>query len=404
MKYIDQLNLSGKRVFIRADLNVPFDDNKNVADDTRIKASLPTINYALEHGASVVLASHLGRPKGKRDDKYSLEPVARRLRDFVKAEVIMAKDCIGEEVTKQAQALKPGQILLLENVRFYNEEEGNDQEFAKKLAALADLYVNDAFATAHRAHASTAAITEFMREKAGGFTLKNELDYFAKAMSNPQRPLVTIFGGSKVSTKMEAIRNVGKTANRIIIGGAMANTFFAADGLNVGKSLYEPEQVENARQIKKELQERGCELVLPVDVVVAEKFEGGVPTRVVATNQIGDNDLALDIGPKSIELFAAKLQDAATIVWNGPVGAFETKEFSAGTYALVDILANAKGLTVVGGGDTDRALHEKHAMEKMGYVSTAGGAFLELLEGKELPAVKALEKAAASSCCCGCGH
>ncbi|MCC6932161.1 MAG: phosphoglycerate kinase [Deltaproteobacteria bacterium] len=400
MKYIDQLDLKGKRVFIRADLNVPFDDNKNVADDTRIKASLPAINFALEHGASVVLASHLGRPKGKRDDKYSLEPVARRLRDFIKNEIIMATDCIGDKVTKQAQALKPGQILLLENVRFYNEEEANDKEFAKKMAALADLYVNDAFATAHRAHASTAAITEFMKEKAGGFTLKNELEYFAKAMSNPKRPLVTIFGGSKVSTKMDAIRNVGKTANRIIIGGAMANTFFAADGLNVGKSLYEAEQVENAKQIKKELTAGGCELVLPVDVVVAEKLESGIPTRVVAINDIGANDLALDIGPKSIELFNAKLQDAATIVWNGPVGAFETKEFSAGTYAVVDMLTASKALTVVGGGDTDRALHEKHAMEKIGYVSTAGGAFLELLEGKELPAVKALE--AKSGCCCCC--
>ena len=400
MKYIDQIDLKGKKVFIRADLNVPFDENKEVADDTRIKASLPTINYAIENGAAVVLASHLGRPKGKRDDAYSLKPVAKRLQQLVKAEVIMADDCIGANVETSALNLKPGQILLLENVRFYKEEEANDSEFAKKLANLAEVYVNDAFATAHRAHASTAAITEFMPVKAGGFTLKNELEYFAKAMSSPKRPLVTIFGGSKVSTKMEAIRNVSKIADRIIIGGAMANTFFVAQGLNVGKSLFEPEQVQNAAAIAKELREGKCELVLPVDVIVAEKLEAGVPTKAVAIDKIGDAEMALDVGPKTIELYASKLGDAETIVWNGPVGAFETKEFSNGTYALVDLLAQSKALTVVGGGDTDRALHEKHAMEKMGYVSTAGGAFLELLEGKELPAVKALNAEKKSSCCC----
>ena len=389
MKFIDELDLKGKKVIIRCDFDVPIADGQ-VKDETRIKAALPTINYALSKGAIVILLAHAGRPKGKKDPTYTLKPVADNLRTKLSAEVLMASDCIGPEVEAQVASLKPGQVLVLENVRFYKEEEGNDLKFAEQLAKLADVYVNNAFATAHRAHASTEGIARFAKEKAGGLTLKNELEYFAKALTDPKRPLVTIFGGSKVSTKMDALRNVGKKANRIVIGGAMANTFFVADGLRVGKSLYEPEQVENAVAIRKELQSHGCELVLPVDVVVAEKLEAGVPTKIVSIDAIGDNDLALDIGPKSVELIASKISDAATIVWNGPVGAFETKEFSAGTYGVVDLLVNSKALTVVGGGDTDRALHDKHAVEKMGYVSTAGGAFLELLEGKELPAVKAL--------------
>ncbi|MDR2338174.1 MAG: phosphoglycerate kinase [Deltaproteobacteria bacterium] len=392
MKCIDELELNNKKVFIRADLDVPLNADQTVANDTRVKALLPTLKYAIEHGAKVILGSHLGRPKGEKNPKYSLAPVAEHLKKLISAEVILAQDCVGAEVQAQIQALKPKQILVLENLRFYNGEEKNDPEFAKQLAALCDVYINDAFATSHRAHASTAGMAALVAEKASGFNLKKELEYFDKAMKTPQRPLATIFGGAKVSTKMQAIKNVGQTADVIVIGGAMANTFFVAAGIKVGKSLFEPEEVENAKQIAQTLKARGCKLILPVDVVVAEKFESGVPTKVVDVQNIAENEMALDIGTKTVELIAQALKEANTIVWNGPVGAFETKEFSAGTYAVVDLLAESKALTVVGGGDTDRALHERHAMDKMGYVSTAGGAFLELLEGKILPAVKALNE------------
>ena len=393
MQYIDQLDkslLKNKKVFIRADLNVPIDETGKVADDTRLTASIPTIKYVIEAGGAVVLASHLGRPKGKVNDKYSLKPIAHRLTELMGVDVIMASDCIGQDVLQKAQSLKSGQILLLENLRFHNEEEDNDEQFAKQLSSLADVYVNDAFATAHRAHASTAGITKFVNVKVGGFTLKDELEYFAKAFTNPKRPLVAIFGGAKVSTKMEALRNVGQNANRIIIGGAMANTFFAAQGHGVGRSLYEPAEVQNAKEIKEHLEKIGCEIVLPIDVVVASELKSGLPTHTVSIDSIPETEMALDIGPKSIELFRSRLADSQTIVWNGPMGAFEIVEFSSGTYAIVDILMSSKALTVVGGGDTDRALHDRHAMDKMGYVSTAGGAFLELLEGKTLPAVAAL--------------
>lgn len=391
MKYINQLNLNGKQVFIRADLNVPFDEAGNIADELRIKESLPTIQYALEAGASVVLASHLGRPKGKPDMKYSLRPVGLRLAELTGRRVVFAPDCVGEETKALADQLKPGEVLLLENVRFHPEEEANDVNFAKQLAEMADVYVNDAFATAHRAHASTAAMAAFFKEKAGGFTMKNELEYFNKALSNPERPLIAIFGGAKVSTKMDAIRNVAKKADGIIIGGAMANTFFAAQGRSVGTSLFEPEQLKNAHEIETELKSSGCALHLPVDAVVAAEMKAGVTTEICDIASIPSTKKMLDIGPKSIEAFQRALSSAKTIVWNGPMGAFEIDEFSAGTYAIVDALANSKALTVVGGGDTDLALHKRHAMEKMSYVSTAGGAFLELLEGKILPAVEALE-------------
>lgn len=391
VRYIDELNLQGKTVFIRADLNVPFDKSGAIADDNRIQASIPTIDFALKHGAKVILASHLGRPKGEQNPAMSLKPVAKRIHELTKANVIMAEDCVGKDVQSQAANLKTGEILLLENLRFHKEEEKNDPQFSQQLAALAEVYINDAFATAHRAHASTAGMTIHFKEKAGGFTLKSELEYFKKAFENPARPLIAIFGGAKVSTKMEAIKNVGKQADAILIGGAMANTFFVADGLAVGKSLYEPQEVENARAIKAQLQASGCKLVLPEDVVVAKELKGGVPTSVVPINQISDEMMALDIGVESVKKFKAALVGAGTIIWNGPMGAFETEEFSSGTYQLVEALVASPALTVVGGGDTDLALHRAHAFDKMDYVSTAGGAFLELLEGKTLPGVAALE-------------
>lgn len=394
MKYIDQVELKGKTVFIRADLNVPLDERGVIADDLRIRASIPTIEYALQHGAKVIVASHLGRPKG-RDMKESLKPVAERLQALLKVDVRLAEDCVGPAVEAAAKALKPGSVLLLENVRFHKEEEKNDPQFAAELAKLCEVYVNDAFATAHRAHASTEGMVKHVPVAAGGFTLKNELEYFARAFDKPARPLVAIFGGSKVSTKITAIKNVGTRANRIIVGGAMANTFFAADGLSVGKSLVELEHLETARETRTWLLSHGCELILPVDVVCAKEFKGGIPTSVVPVNQIEPDQMALDIGPKSLELFQQSIADAGTIIWNGPVGAFEIEEYSAGTFGLVAALGKSPALTVVGGGDTDLALHQCHAFDSMDYVSTAGGAFLCLLEGEQLPAVEALKKRSA---------
>lgn len=390
MKYVDQLELAGKTVFIRADLNVPLEGGK-IADDNRITASVPTIKYALDKGAKVIVASHLGRPKG-RDESQSLKPVAERLKEILKVPVALAPDCVGPEVEKLASALKPGEVLVLENLRFHKEEEKNDPAFSQALAKLAQTYVNDAFATAHRAHASTEGMVSHVREAAGGFTLKTELEYFEKAFAKPERPFIAIFGGAKVSTKIKAIKNVGTRTNRIILGGAMANTFFAADGHQVGRSLYEPEELETARTTRKLLADNNCELILPVDVIVAPELKSGVPTKTVSIDSIPSDMMALDIGPKSVELFRNALADAKTIIWNGPMGAFETPEFASGTFAVVDLLCESAALTVVGGGDTDLALHQRHAFDKMSYVSTAGGAFLTLLEGEPLPAVEALKK------------
>ena len=390
MKYVDQLDLKNKTVFVRSDLNVPLNADGSIADDNRITASLPTIKYALEHGGKVIVASHLGRPKGK-DPKLSLGPVAESISKKLGVKVQLASDCVGGEVQQQLSSMQPGSILLLENLRFHKEEEKNDPEFSKQLAALCDVYINDAFATAHRAHASTSGIVSSVREAGAGFTLKDELEYFNKAFANPERPFVAVFGGAKVSDKIKAIKNVSTRANRVIVGGAMANTFFAADGLNVGRSLYEPEQLDTARDTKKFMAERGCELLLPVDVVIAKELRAGAATSIVSIDKIPSDSMALDIGPKSIALFDAALSEAKTIIWNGPMGAFETPEFAKGTFAIVDSLTRSKGLTVVGGGDTDLALHQQHAFDKVSYVSTAGGAFLCLLEGSPLPAVEALK-------------
>ncbi|MCC6954341.1 MAG: phosphoglycerate kinase [Deltaproteobacteria bacterium] len=387
MKFIDELDIAGKRVFLRADLSVPLEAGK-VADDHRIRATIPTIEYALKKGASVILCSHLDRPKG-RDMKYSLAPVADRLRELLKAEVALAPDCVGEEIERLSKVLRPGEVLLLENVRFHAEEEANDPAFAEQLSKLGDVYVNDAFATAHRKHASTAGITKFFSVKGGGFTMKDELSYFHRAFNDPKRPLVAIFGGAKVSTKMAAIRAVGERADKVLIGGAMANTFFAAAGYNVGKSLFEPEEVDNARDIQSKM--GSAKLLLPTDVVVASELKSGIPTKTVAVTEIPAEQMALDVGPQTVAQFREAIRGAATILWNGPMGAFETEEFASGTYAIVDALSESEALTVVGGGDTDLALHRRHAFEKMSYVSTAGGAFLKLLEGGSLAAVKALE-------------
>lgn len=391
MKSIENLDLRGKRVFIRADMNVPLDEHGQITDDHRIKASLPTINFAREAGAAVVLCSHVGQPKGKRVEGLSLKPVATRLAELIDTKVVMADDCVGEQVVAQSNELQAGEVLLLENPRFHPGEKANDPEFVAQLAALADVYVNDAFASNHRTHASTVGLAGCYSEKAAGFTLCKEMEFFERAFNKPQHPMVAIFGGAKVSTKMRAIRNVAEQADIILVGGAMANTFFAATGKEIGKSLFEPEQVEAARETVELLASRSCRLMLPVDVVVAAEFKEGLATESVSADDIPVSQMALDIGPETLAEYRAACSEAKTIIWNGPMGAFEIPEFSAGTYGMIDILAESSALTVVGGGDTDLALHQKGAMDKMGYVSTGGGAFLHLLEGKELPGVTALD-------------
>lgn len=391
MKYVDQLNLAGKRVLIRVDFDVPISNQGTVADDTRIRAALPTIEAVLKLSGKVILAAHMGRPKGKRVESLSLRTVQKHLAKLLDKTVQIADDCVGEEVKQKVAQMQKGDILILENLRFHAEEEKNDPTFSQQLASLADVYVNDAFATSHRAHASTAGVCAFFKEKGAGFNIKRELEYFHKAFDNPARPLVAIFGGAKVSTKMAAIKNVAKRANKIIIGGAMANTFLVANEINVGKSLFEAEQVEVARACQAELKQSACALYLPVDAVVAKELKGGLPTKTVDVNAVEADYMILDVGPKTSNVFAEALQDAKTVIWNGPLGAFEIEEFSGGTFSMIDTLTDLDALTVVGGGDTDRALHERNAFDKMGYVSTAGGAFLELLEGKTLPALAALE-------------
>ena len=392
MKFIDDLNLKNKTVLLRADLNVPLDDEGNITDSHRIRASLPTIQFARQHGAKVVVASHLGRPKGKVDPKLSLQPVAKRLSELTGVEVQMAPDCIGESVKTLKKGLKPGEILLLENVRFHSGETKNDPEFAKSLSSGVDCFVNDAFGTAHRAHASTVGVVDFIDEKAGGFTLRNEIEYFDKCLQNPKHPLVAIFGGAKVSSKLGAIYNVASRADAILIGGAMANTFFAAKGLNVGKSMFENELLAKAKETEEHLQSLGCKLYLPKDLVVAKEFKEDASTRTTPADGIESDEMALDIGPETVKQYSELIQSAQTVVWNGPMGVLEMDSFATGTFGIVDAVTETKALTVVGGGDTDLALHKKSAFQKVSYVSTGGGAFLVLLEGNSLYAVEALKK------------
>lgn len=390
MKYIDQLQLKGKRVLIRCDFDVPL-ENGVVVDDLRLRASVPTLQYALKAGARVIAIGHLGQPKAVVPE-LSAAPVAKRMSELLKVPVTFVPDCIGASAEAAASALKDGEMIVLENPRFHREEEKNDPAFCEQLAKLCDIYVNNAFAVSHRNHASTAGVAKFVKEKAAGLTLKQELENFQKALEQSKPPLVAIFGGAKVSTKMAAIRHVGKKAQKILIGGAMANTFFVAQGYDVGKSLFEPTQVDTAKATIEELKQYGCEIILPIDVVVAGELKDGAPSKVVPVNAIPANEMALDIGPESSALFAKAIAGAATVIWNGPVGAFETEGFAAGTYQLIDALSATKAFTVVGGGDTDLALENKHAFDKMGHVSTGGGAFLKLLEGDMLPAVKALNE------------
>ncbi|NWF55604.1 MAG: phosphoglycerate kinase [Syntrophaceae bacterium] len=390
-KSIDQVDMAGKKVFLRVDFNVPLDKTGNITDDTRIQAVLPTLNYALSKKAKIILASHLGRPKGKPEAEFSLAPVARRLGDLLKKEVPLAPDCIGPEVERMVEALNPGDVLLLENLRFHKEEEKNDPGFAQNLARLAEVYVNDAFAVSHRAHASVEGITKFFKEKAAGYLMRDELHYLGKVMEDPARPLVAVIGGAKVSGKLEVLKNLAPRVDRLIIGGGMAFTFLKAVGMAVGKSLVEEDLINTARGIIEGANQKGVKVFLPVDCVVAEKMDPSAQTKVVPVDKIPGTEMGLDIGPETLLRFGEALRDARTILWNGPMGVFEMEPFSNGTMGLVEHIVKSGALSVVGGGDTDTAVHRSGKADKISYISTAGGAFLELLEGKKLPGVEALK-------------
>ncbi len=389
-KTIEKVDLKGKRVFIRADFNVPIDENGNITDDTRIRSTLPTINYALDADAKVILASHLGRPKGKPSPKYSLAPVATRLGRLLSKEVHFAKDCVGPDVEHLVQGMRPGDVLLLENLRFHAEEEKNDEGFSRALAAFTDVYVNDAFGTAHRAHASTYGITKHVKVAVAGFLMKKEIEYLQKTVANPVRPFVAILGGAKVSGKIGVIENLKNKADKIIVGGAMAFTFSKARGQEVGNSLVEPEMFEVAQRTRKSLRESNVKFYLPVDFVVAENMNDGAATKIVTSQEIPAGWTGLDIGPATVRLFSEAIQDAKTIIWNGPMGMFEKDAYSRGTFAIARAVADAYATTIVGGGDTDVAVHKAGVSDSITFISTGGGASLEFLEGKELPGLAAL--------------
>ncbi|KAI4978200.1 hypothetical protein ZWY2020_014754 [Hordeum vulgare] len=392
---LGEADLKGKKVFVRADLNVPLDDAQKITDDTRIRASIPTIKYLLEKGAKVILASHLGRPKGVTP-KFSLKPLVPRLSELLGLEVVMAPDCIGQEVEKLAAALPDGGVLLLENVRFYKEEEKNEPEFAKKLASVADLYVNDAFGTAHRAHASTEGVTKFLRPSVAGFLMQKELDYLVGAVANPKKPFAAIVGGSKVSSKIGVIESLLAKVDILILGGGMIFTFYKAQGLAVGKSLVEEDKLELATSLIETAKSKGVKLLLPTDVVVADKFAADAESKIVPATAIPDGWMGLDVGPDSIKTFAEALDTTKTVIWNGPMGVFEFEKFAAGTDAIAKQLAELTGkgvTTIIGGGDSVAAVEKAGLADKMSHISTGGGASLELLEGKPLPGVLALDEA-----------
>ncbi|KAI8472403.1 MAG: phosphoglycerate kinase [Monoraphidium minutum] len=388
-------DLEGKRVFVRADLNVPLDKSLNITDDTRIRAAVPTLKYLLDNGAKVLLTSHLGRPKSGPEDKFRLNPVAPRLAELLGKPVKKLDDCIGAEVEKAVASAKNGELLLLENVRFYKEEEKNEAEFAKKLAANADLYVNDAFGTAHRAHASTEGVTKYLKPSVSGFLLQKELDYLDGAVTAPKRPFCAIVGGSKVSSKITVMEALLDKVDKLIVGGGMVFTFYKARGMSVGSSLVEEDKLELAKKLEEIAKAKGVQLLLPTDVVIADKFDPDANTKVVKADAIPDGWMGLDIGPDSIKLFNDALADCKTVVWNGPMGVFEFDKFAKGTISIADTLAELtpKGcITIIGGGDSVAAVEKAGVAAKMSHISTGGGASLELLEGKVLPGVAALDE------------
>ena len=391
MKSINDVELKGKSVLVRVDFNVPLTAQGKIDDDARIRAALPTLQYAVDQGAKLIVASHLGRPKGKRDAALSLSPVAVRLGELMERSVRMAPDCVGPDVEAMIAGMQPGEIVLLENLRYHAEEQANDDAFGKALGALCDVYVNDAFAVSHRANASVVAVTKHVSQKVAGLLLAKELSWFQKAMDDPQRPLVAVVGGAKISSKLDALENMLRHVDKIIIGGAMANTFLESFGFDVGKSKIEEDRIETAGEVYRQALDTGVKFYLPVDVVAARNFDADAESRVCTAQEIPAEWMAMDIGPATTTLYTEALNDAGTILWNGPMGVFEMDAFSRGTFSISHALATSPAMTIVGGGDTGSAVHKAGDSEQMSYISTGGGAFLTLMEGKTLPAVAALE-------------
>lgn len=392
MQYLKDIDVRGKRVLVRVDFNVPLDEAGNVTDDTRIKEFIPTLKYIFENGGSAVLMSHLGSPTaGKPEATFSLRPAAAKLSQLIEQEVPLAPDCIGSAVEDMTRSLKPGSAILLENLRFHAGETKNDPAFAAELAKMGDVYICDAFGTIHRAHASMVGVPAKFKQKGAGLLVQRELEYFEKALGNPKRPLCVVLGGSKVSTKLNVLMNIVPKADKLIIGGAMANTFLAAQGIQMGRSLYEPDLLGKALEILGTLARREAKLYLPVDLMVAPSLSSHGLARAVPVQEVPAELMALDIGPASRILFKEALVNAETILWNGPMGAFENEDFAKGTTDMIEAIASAHGLSIVGGGDTDVAIHQMQLAHKFGFISTGGGAFLALLEGSPLPALQALE-------------
>ena len=388
-KTIEDIDVSGKKVLVRCDFNVPLDENKNITDETRINAALPTIKYLLEHKAAVILCSHLGRPKGEFNMKYSLAPVAKRLSEKLGFEVKLAKDVIGPDAKKLAAEVKPGQAVLLENVRFHAEEEKNDPAFAKELASMADIYVSDAFGTVHRAHASTAGVAQYLPAVAG-FLIGKELNFLGKAVTDPERPFVAILGGAKVKDKIGVITNLIEKVDTLLIGGGMAYTFMKATGGEIGNSLCDDERLSLALELLDKAKAKGVKLLLPIDNVCGKEFNNDTEQMICESGKIPEGWEGLDIGPKTVELFSKEIKAARTVVWNGPMGVFEMPNFAKGTLAIATAMAESDATTIIGGGDSAAAVTQMGLAGKMSHISTGGGASLEFLEGKTLPGVAAL--------------
>jgi phosphoglycerate kinase len=391
IRTVNQIELKGKRVFIRVDFNVPQDEKGTVTDDTRILLSLPTIRYAIEAGAKVILASHLGRPKGKRDAKYSLAPVAERLSGLLGKRVGLAKDCIGEEVQKEIEGMREGEVLLLENLRFHPEEEKNDVTFSKALASLCEVYINDAFGAAHRAHASTEGMTRFVKTVGSGFLMMKEIESLEKVLVSPEKPYVAIMGGAKVSDKIGLIQNLLDKVTTLLVGGGMAYTFLKAKGYPVGKSLVEADQIGFSLQLL-EKAEGKMRFILPSDHVAAERMDAEAKSKIVKNGEIPVDWICLDIGPETVQSFTGEIRSAKTIVWNGPMGVFEIEPFSHGTFAIAKAIANSSAFSVVGGGDSVAAVNRAGVADRISHISSGGGASLEFLEGRKLPGIEALRR------------
>lgn len=389
-KTVKDIDLKGKKVLVRCDFNVPMDEQKNITDNTRIVAALPTIKYLLENNCAIILCSHLGRPKGEFKPEFSLQPVAKELSKLLDKEIIMAKDVIGEDATSKASNLKQGEILLLENVRFHREETDNDAEFSKKLAGLAEIYVNDAFGAAHRAHASTAGVAAYL-PAVSGFLIEKELKFLGNAISNPERPFVAILGGAKVSDKIGVIDSLLEKVDTLMIGGGMAYTFFKAQGYGVGDSICELDKLDLATELMAKAKEKGVKFMLPVDTKIGKEFKPDTESKIVPWTEIPDGWEGFDIGTKTIEMFSEELKNAKTVVWNGPVGLFEFDQFAIGTSSIAKVLAEIDATTIIGGGDSAAAVKKAGLEDKMTHISTGGGASLEFLEGKKLPGIECLQ-------------